>query len=130
WAAAAWIGRVPWPFEGGNALVLGSESAELFSMPADFVIGLLVAAVCLLAAAPWLRSGSVTTPQREGSVFAYPGLVLLTGLGWLILLDLSANGHFGTRYLALYHQGHLWLRLLLFTRARSPPQPLARVRPV
>ena len=34
---------------------------------------------------------------------------MATGLGWLMLLDLSANGNFSNRYLALYHQGHLWL---------------------
>ena len=32
-----------------------------------------------------------------------------------VLLDLSANGNFGNRYLALYHQGHLWLGMLTFT---------------
>ena len=126
WAAAAWIGRVPWPFEAGNALVLGRESASLLSMPANFVIGLLVAALCLLAAAPWLRSGWATTPQKEGSILVYPGLVLLTGLGWLILLDLSANGHFSTRYLALYHQGHLWIGMMIFTLAAFVRQPLGR----
>lgn len=126
WAGAAWIGRVPWPLDAGNALVLGSDSAALFSTPANFVIALAVAALCLLAAAPWLRRGWATTPQREGSILAYPGLVLLTGLGWLILLDLSANGHFGTRYLALYHQGHLWLGMFIFTLAAFVRQPLGR----
>ena len=126
WAVAAWIGRVPWPFEGGNAIMLGSESASLFSMPANFVIGLLVAALCLLVAAPWLRKRFATAPQREGSIVTYPGLVFLTGLGWLILLDLSANGHFGTRYLALYHQGHLWLGMLIFMLAAFIRQPLGR----
>ena len=126
WAVAAWIGRVPWPLEGGNAVVLGSESASLFSMPANFVVGLLLVALCLLAAAPWLRTASATPPQRQGSILAYPGLVFLTGLGWLILLDLSANGHFGTRYLALYHQGHLWLGMLIFTLAAFARQPLGR----
>jgi cell division protein FtsW (lipid II flippase) len=126
WAVAAWLGRVPWPLEGGNALVLGSESASLVSMPANFVIGLLLVALCLLAAAPWLRTGLATTAQRPGSILAYPGVVFLTGLGWLILLDLSANGHFSTRYLALYHQGHLWLGMLIFTLAAFARQPLGR----
>jgi cell division protein FtsW (lipid II flippase) len=126
WAVAAWLGRVPWPFEGGGALVLGRESVSFLSMPANFVIGLLVVALCLLAASPWLRKGWATTPQREGSVLAYPGLVLLTGVGWLILLDLSANGHFSTRYLALYHQSHLWLGMFVFTLAAFVRQPFGR----
>ena len=35
--------------------------------------------------------------------------------GWLLLLDLSANGNPGNRYLALYHHGHLWLAMLVLT---------------
>ena len=57
----------------------------------------------------------------------YPGLVLLTGIGWLLLLDLSANGHFGNRYLALYHQGHLWLGMLVFGVLVFLRQPLGRL---
>jgi hypothetical protein len=34
-----------------------------------------------------------------------------------LLLDLSANGNFSNRYLALYHQGHLWLGMLALTLA-------------
>ena len=56
----------------------------------------------------------------------YPGLVLATGLGALLLLDLSANGHPVNRYLALYHQGHLWLGMLLFSVLLFLRQPLAR----
>jgi cell division protein FtsW (lipid II flippase) len=63
------------------------------------------------------------------SRIGYPGLVLATGAGWLILLDLSLGGHAGNRYLALYHQGHLWLAMLalsvlLFAR-RSLSRALA-----
>ena len=57
----------------------------------------------------------------------YPGLVFLTGIGWLLLLDLSANGHFGNRYLALYHQGHLWLGMLVFGVLVFLRQPLGRL---
>ena len=126
WALAAWIGRVPWPFEGGGAVVLGRESAALLFLARSFVVGLLLLALSLLAAALWLRPRVAATPQREGSILAYPGLVFLVGLGWLILLDLSANGHFGTRYLALYHQGHLWLGMAIFTLAAFARQPLGR----
>jgi cell division protein FtsW (lipid II flippase) len=57
----------------------------------------------------------------------YPGFVLMTGVGWLLLLDLSANGHFGNRYLALYHQGHLWLGMLIFSVLVFLRQPLSRL---
>jgi cell division protein FtsW (lipid II flippase) len=56
----------------------------------------------------------------------YPGLVLATGLGALLLLDLSANGHPGNRYLALYHQGHLWLGMLVFSLVLFLRQPFSR----
>ena len=53
--------------------------------------------------------------QAMSSRIGYAGLVLATGLGWLLLLDLSAYAHRTNRYLALYHQGHLWLGLLVFS---------------
>ncbi len=51
----------------------------------------------------------------------------MTGVGWLLLLDLSANGHFGNRYLALYHQGHLWLGMLIMSVLVFLRQPLGRM---
>jgi hypothetical protein len=55
--------------------------------------------------------------------------VLLTGLGWLLLLELSANGHPSNRYLALYHQGHLWLGMTVLSTGAFLRQPLARRPP-
>ena len=43
-----------------------------------------------------------------------------------MLLDLSANGNFSNRYLALYHQGHLWLGMLALSIAAFMRQPLGR----
>ena len=59
------------------------------------------------------------------SRIGYAGLVLATGLGWLLLLDLSAHAHRTNRYLALYHQGHLWLGLLVFSLLLFLRRPLA-----
>jgi cell division protein FtsW (lipid II flippase) len=56
----------------------------------------------------------------------YAGVVLATGLGWLLLLDLSAYAHPVNRYLALYHQGHLWLAMLVFSVLLFLRQPLGR----
>ncbi len=125
-AASAWIGRVPWPLAPGHALVLGREAADLVARPADFVLALLGLALFVLACAPWLRRRLASTPQKAASAFAYPGLVLATGIGLLLLLDLSANGPPSNRYLALYHQGHLWLGMLALSIVAFVRQPLGR----
>jgi cell division protein FtsW (lipid II flippase) len=126
WATAAWIGRVPWPLASGRALVLARESAYAFAMPANFVLWMLGAAIVLLACTPWLRKALASGPQKAASSFAYPGLVFATGIGFLLVLDLSANGLPANRYLALYHQGHLWFGMLAFTVVAFVRQPLGR----
>jgi cell division protein FtsW (lipid II flippase) len=113
WPAAAWIGRVPWPFATG--FEPGRASASLTAAPAPFVLALLGAAIVVLVASLWWQKRMPSVPQTLASRIGYPGLVVATGLGWLLLLDLSANGHFSNRYLALYHQGHLWLGMLVLT---------------
>ena len=52
-------------------------------------------------------------PQCGASPFAYPGLILFAGLGWLLLLDLSATGHPRNRYLGLYQHDYLFLALFI-----------------
>ena len=115
WAGAAWAGRVPWPLAHERAFELGRLDASWDAMPANFVIAMLVAGGVLLALAPWLRKPPVPVPQTLSSRIGYPGFVVATGIGWLLLLDLSTNGNPGNRYLALYHHGHLWLALLVLT---------------
>ena len=124
-AAAAWIGRVPWPL-ARHGLMLGRELESTLAMPGDFVLWLMGCALVVLVCAPWLSRWLATGPQKVASAIAYPALVFATGLGWLVLLDLSANGHLGNRYLALYHQGHLWLGMLVFSIVAFVRQPLAR----
>jgi cell division protein FtsW (lipid II flippase) len=126
WAAAAYVARVPWPFAPEGGLVLARESASPLSAPATFVVALLVAAATLATISPWLRRPLASGRQRIASAFGYPGLVVAAGVGWLLLLDLSANGHLGNRYLALYHQGHLWLGMLTLTVIAFARQPIGR----
>ncbi|MDQ6917596.1 MAG: hypothetical protein M3023_07240 [Pseudomonadota bacterium] len=126
WAAAAWIGRVPWPLASGHSPVLGRESASLLAMPAEFVIWLLGAALLVLLCTPWPGKAFALGRQRAASPLGYPGLIFATGIGWLILLDLSANGPPGNRYLALYHQGHLWFGMLALSVVAFVRQPLGR----
>ncbi len=125
-AAAAWIGRVPWPLASKHSLMLGRNGDGLLSMPGDFVVGLLGLALVTLGGARWLRKPLASGPQKAVSAFAYPGLVFATGVGFLLVLDLSANGPPGNRYLALYHQGHLWFGMLALSIIAFLRQPLGR----
>jgi cell division protein FtsW (lipid II flippase) len=115
WAGAAWAGRVPWPLAPDRTLNVGRVDASWDAMPAEFVIVLLAAAAVLLALAPLLHKPLARVPQTLASRVGYAGFVVATGIGWLLLLDLSANGQPGNRYLALYHHGHLWLAMLVLT---------------
>jgi cell division protein FtsW (lipid II flippase) len=126
WSLAAWIGRVPWPFGADRDFQPGRVASAFFAAPSPFVLGLLGAAALALVASLWLDRRLPSGAQTIASRVGYPGLVLATGLGWLVLLDLSANGSFSTRYLALYHQGHLWLAMLTLSVAAFLRQSLGR----
>jgi hypothetical protein len=130
WSAAAWIGRVPWPLAGSRDFQPARLEPALWSPPAAFVLWLGAAGALLLF---WALARGHDPAQRAAapaqamsSRIGYAGLVLATGLGWVLLLDLSANSHFGNRYLALYHQGHLWLGMLVFSVMLFLRQPLSR----
>jgi hypothetical protein len=127
WATAAWLGRVPWPLTADRAFEPGREGAWWFTMPAPFVWWLCASAVVVLVASGSLRKWLPAGPQTIASRVGYPGFVFMTGIGFLLLLDLSANGHLGNRYLALYHQGHLWLGMLIFSVLVFLRQPLGRM---
>jgi len=127
WALAAWLGRVPWPLASERAFTPGRLGAWWFTMPAPFVVWLLAAAAIALLASGSLAKKLPAGPETMASRIGYPGLVVATGIGFLLILDLSANGHTGNRYLALYHQGHLWLGMLIFTLVVFLRQPIGRM---
>lgn len=130
WALAAWLARVPWPLAGNRGFEPARLEQLIWSPPSEFVLWLCAAAAMLLFWALGRRwstaAATAPSPQAMSSRIGYAGLVLATGLGWLLLLDLSANGHPGNRYLALYHQGHLWLGMLVFSVLLFLRQPLSR----
>jgi len=119
WSFAAWIARVPWPLSGSRAFQPARLEPALWSPPAAFVLWLGAAGALVLLWAAARRQDharrAAAPAQAMSSRIGYAGLVLATGLGWVLLFDLSANSHFGNRYLALYHQGHLWLGMLVFS---------------
>ncbi|MEO7243574.1 MAG: FtsW/RodA/SpoVE family cell cycle protein, partial [Rubrivivax sp.] len=132
WAGAAWLARVGWPlaphpwFEPARPAAALDQAFD--APPAGFVLWLLGGAAVLLltslVAAP--RPAARPRAAAPSSRIGYAGLALATGLGWLLLLDLSANGHPINRYLGLYHQGHLWLAFLVFSVVLFLRRPFAR----
>ena len=128
WALAAWAARIPWPLAGAHGFEPGRAGPAWSDPPAPFVGWLLgAAAVAWIIALLGAGARAETRPaQSMSSRLGYPGLALATGLGALLLLDLSANGHPGNRYLALYHQGHLWLGLMVFSVVLFLRQPVSR----
>jgi hypothetical protein len=95
WAALAWLGRVPWPFAAERAFIPARETPSPFSMPASFVLWLLALAIVAVGLSIAFRPRLRSTPQTIASRVGYPGFVIATGLGSLLLLDLSANANVG-----------------------------------
>ena len=128
WAVAAWAARVPWPLAGGHDFVLARADAAWTTPPAPFVLALLgLAAIVVLLSLAGRTAAAGHAPARAmSSRVGYAGLVVATGAGWLLLLDLSLSAHAGNRYLALYHQGHLWLAMLTLSVLVFLKTPLAR----
>ena len=125
-AGAAWAFRVPFPLSSEHALVLGRTAVGWSAPPARFVVAMAACGLALLGAAAFGPRRAARTRWALSSALAYPGVVLATGIGWLVLLDLSANGHYGNRYLALYHQGHLWLAMTALCVAAFLREPIGR----
>jgi cell division protein FtsW (lipid II flippase) len=125
WAAAAWAARVPSPFSASRVFDPGRAELAPWSQPSTLVLAMAGSALLLLAWCAVRKRPSAPRAQTLSTRLGYPGLVAATGIGWLLLLDLSAHGHFGNRYLALYHQGHLWLAMTVFSAMLFLRQPLA-----
>jgi hypothetical protein len=69
--AAAWIGRVPWPFGSAHAFD-AARAAPWTGVPAPFVVWMLVAALGLLCFAPWLSRAFATGRSARPPSFGYP----------------------------------------------------------
>ena len=128
WACAGWAARVPWPFAGARGFTPARAGLDWASAPAPFVVVLAALGVVLAVVAGSRNTWHVPpAPQSMSSRVGYAGLVLATGLGFLVLLDLSLDGHAGNRYLALYHQGHLWLAMLTLSVMLFARRTISRV---
>jgi cell division protein FtsW (lipid II flippase) len=117
WSLLGWITQVHVEWLSDRA----SQTATLLSWGVRFpdFFQLAVAASALL-----LMLGIVLAPAREkapparqtpSSRLGYAGFVLFAGLGWWVLLDLSASGHVANRFHALYQQVYLFAAFAALT---------------
>jgi cell division protein FtsW (lipid II flippase) len=118
WNLAGWLSRVRLP-EGFP------ESWQSWFFP---VMSIIFALLWLLFTLMSRKRRVTRLPgQTLSSRAGYAGFVLLAGLGWWLLLDLSAHGHLKNRFQALYQQTYVLaafmvvslLPALRFTLARS-----------
>jgi len=129
WTLAGWAARVPWPFGGTRDFAPLRVDAAWQAGPAAPALALaaLGALLLLAAAVPSKRRAQRPPPvQTMSTRIGMAGLALATGAGWLLLLDLSAHAHAVNRYLALYHQGHLWFGMTVFSVLLFLREPLGR----
>ena len=116
WAATGWATRVHLEWLSDRAaqtaalLKYGVEGGKVFQ-------ALAIAAALVLIAGVLFRGKDKTRPLRQtpSSRIGYAGFVLFTGLGWWLLLDLSASGHYANRFHALYQQAYVFAAFVMLT---------------
>jgi len=115
WSALGWVTHVHPQWISDRAaqtaalLRLGIRGPEIFQV-------LAAASAILLMIGVMLRSRSkapAPSLQTPSSRLGYAGFVLFTGLGWWLLLDLSATGHYANRFHALYQQVYVFAAFVL-----------------
>ncbi|MES2940350.1 MAG: FtsW/RodA/SpoVE family cell cycle protein [Pseudomonadota bacterium] len=129
WGIAAWASRVWLPLPDALNTAWTRLHFVALAVPPWPVVVLVVA-----GAATWVAGAALgrtharaqPVPQGAASVLGYAGWLLFAGLGWLVLLDLSATGHPRNRFLALYQQGFLWGAFAILCLATVWRQPIGR----
>ena len=81
----------------------------------EFFQVVIAAAAILLVLAVMFRPSMPPERQTPSSRLGYAGFVLFVGLGWWLLLDLSATGHYANRFHALYQQVYVFAAFVLLT---------------
>lgn len=115
WSLLAWATQVQFPFAWA-----ASWHDRAFAYAAGF-FGLVWLYVSLRPGrqtpAPW---------QTPASRLGYPLFVLLVGLGWLLIVDLSLHGHLKNRFLFIYQQFNILLAFAVLSLVPSIRMLLAQ----
>ena len=106
WGVAGWLSAVQLP-DGAPA---GWQARFFPAMAGSAALLWLLLSLLPPSRLGWaLRLPRQTMASRAG----YAGFVLLVGLGWWLLLDLSGHGHLKNRFLALNQQAFLFAAFML-----------------
>jgi cell division protein FtsW (lipid II flippase) len=117
WSVLGWLTQVNLQWISDRAaqtaalLRLGINGPDTFQ-------GLAIVSGLLLLFGVMVRpAGKLPPRQRQtpSSRMGYAGFVLFTGLGWWLLIDLSATGHYANRFHALYQQVYVFAAFVLLT---------------
>jgi cell division protein FtsW (lipid II flippase) len=119
WSALGWLTHVHIEWISDRAAQTASLLRWGVRFPQFFQFAIAGAALLLMlgiAVAP-RRGAAAASPIRQtpSSRLGYAGFVLFVGLGWWMLLDLSAAGHVANRFHALYHQVYVFAAFALLT---------------
>ena len=135
WAALGWLTHVHIEWISDRA----AHTAWLLRWGVkwpDFFQVLVAAAAVLLMLVAMLRPDRGLAPpgaavrqasarQTPSSRLGYAGFVLFVGLGWWLMLDLSATGHYANRFHALYQQAYVFAAFVVLTLLAPMRQGLA-----
>jgi cell division protein FtsW (lipid II flippase) len=119
WVVSAWIAKVHLEWMDDKALHTawlmkwGIRWPDAYRFLAGGM-ALLVIAAFVLPLQRWFNLAP-RAPETSSSRLAYAGFVLFTGLGWWLLMDLSAQGHYANRFHALYQQGYVFAAFMLLS---------------
>jgi cell division protein FtsW (lipid II flippase) len=119
WSLAAWATRVhvEWLDDKNShtawLMKSGVKWPDFFSYAVG-VTALLAIAAAVLPFERWfgLKRRHADTPSSR---VGYAGFVLFLGVGWWLLLDLSAEGHYANRFQAIYQQVYVFAAFVLLT---------------
>lgn len=119
WALSAWVGRVhvEWIDDKSTHTAWLIKSGIKWPDFFYYVVGgaaLLAIVASMLPVDRWLDLAPRTS-ETPSSRLGYAGFVLFLGLGWWLLLDLSAEGHYSNRFHALYQQVYVFAAFVLLT---------------
>jgi cell division protein FtsW (lipid II flippase) len=119
WALSAWVAKVHVEWLDDKILHTawlmkwGIKWPDFF----HYAVGLTAFLAIIAAILPFERWFNLTprAPETPSSRVGYAGFVFFLGLGWWLLLDLSAEGHFSNRFHALYQQVYVLAAFVLLT---------------